>query len=456
MSTSGIVFSGLASGLDTQAIISALLAIERRPVQALQTKKASLQKQLGLFGDFESKLTALRDAADTVRKASNFLEFKADLDRTDLLNASASPSAVPGSYALVVNQLARAQSNQSGSYASDTTQLIQGSATSKLQFTINGTTTIDVDLTNASNSLQEVATQINSAAGQAITAQVMKVADSDYRLVVTGDQGAAASFTVAGSGQQDVIDLGNALNTNSLRSAQDASVDINGLTISRSTNSFSDAIPGVTLDLVSQNSTQTTQLTVSPDATATADKVKKFVDAYNAVVDFVEAQGALDEDGKPKSELFGDSTLRTIRSSLRSTIGGDAQTSNAAYTLFSQVGIDADRNGRLTFTQTEFEAAVAADKNAVEELFSGTTNGIASLVYTQTDDYLDTVDGLLVSRKNGFNTRIQDADRQIETAQRRLAATQISLERKFSNLEVLMNQLQGQGAALGGILPVSR
>ena len=443
MSTNGIVFSGLASGLDTQAIISALLQIEQRPIQALESKKSTLQTQLRLFGDLESRLKDLQDSADDVRQSTNFLEFAATLDRETSLTASASPDAIAGTYTLSVDQLARGQTSQSGSYAESTTTAVSGTGT--LTFTVDGES-FDVDLEDAT--LSDVATAIN-AAGEDVSAQVVQVSSGDYRLLVTGDLGSDSAFTVSGSG--GATTLAGELTANTLQSAQDSLVTINGLQVTRSTNSITDAIQGVTLDLVAEDTGGATSLlSVSADSSATADKVKSFVDKYNSFIDFVEAQGELDSEGKPKSELFGDVTLRTVRSTLRSITGGDAQTGNQAYTLLSQVGITAEQNGKLTFSRSEFEEAVAADEDAVEELFAG-TNGIATQLYTQVDSYLDTVDGLLVSRKNGFNTRIRDADRQIEQAERRLQDFQVSLERKYANLEVLMGRLQNQGATLGGL-----
>ena len=462
MSTAGITFGGLASGLDTQAIISALLAVEQRPILALEDRKESLQDQVRLFGDLRSKLESLRDASNDVRQSLSLLEFKASVDREDYLTASAGNGAIAGSYDITVNQLARAQSNQSASYTSDTASVVTGGPSVVLKFTVDGNT-VDVPLPNASNSLQDIATAINSV-GEGISAQAVKVDDDDYRLVVSGETGEDKAFTVVGTGQVSAIAFGATLDGNVLQAAQDAKVDINGLVISRATNSISDAISGVTLNLSGANTSVTTQLTVSADGSATGEKVKKLVDSYNEIVDFVKAQGTLDEEGNAESPLFGDSTLRTIRSTLRSIAGSDALTSNSSYTLLSQIGITAEQDGKLSFDQAEFDAAIAADEDAVVELFSSSDElfptppggtlvpkGIASRIYNTVDDYLDSVDGLLVARVNGFNSRISDTDRQIENAERRLENTQAALELRFANLEILLSRLQGQGASLGSI-----
>ena len=105
MSASGITFGGLASGLDTQAIITALLAVERRPIQALESKKQGLQDQARLFGDLRSNLESLRDAANDIRQSINLLEFKASVDREDFLTASAGSGAIAGSLASAASSI---------------------------------------------------------------------------------------------------------------------------------------------------------------------------------------------------------------------------------------------------------------------------------------------------------------------------------------------------------------
>lgn len=461
MSISGISFGGLASGLNTQSIISALMALEQRPITALENKRQSFKSQLGLFGTLETKLKELRDAVNDVRQSTNFLEFTATTSTNAYFAATAGNGAIAGSYQIAVNQLAESQSNQSGSYTSDTEQLVAGSATSRLEFTIDGTTTVGVDLQNATYSLQDIATAINGT-GQGITARAVKVNGDDYRLVVTGELGEDKSFTVQGFGSAEVQALGTALDTNPLNAAQDAEIEIDNLAIRRNSNSISDAITGVTINLFAAEVGFTTTLTVDPDASATAEKVKDFVKAYNSVIDFIESQSQVDEEGNSSSPLFGDSTLRSVRSMMRSVAGGSSTATNTGqFNLLSQVGITADNEGRLTFKQSEFEAAVATDEDAVRDLFAGPVvpatptspsyGGIASRLYALTDDFLDTVDGLLVTRKNGFNDRIKDVGKQIEAAERRLEKTQFSLEQKFANLEVLLSQLQSQGSALGGL-----
>ena len=126
MSSAGINFGGLASGLDTRAIISALMAVERRPISALQTKKTSLSSQKGLFGDFKKLLGDLQTEARALRTTTDFLKMKAATSNDDVLGVSASGSATPGTHQIKVLDLASAKIVASNGRAAKDTPLGDG------------------------------------------------------------------------------------------------------------------------------------------------------------------------------------------------------------------------------------------------------------------------------------------------------------------------------------------
>jgi flagellar hook-associated protein 2 len=454
MSNAGISFGGLASGLDTRSIIAALMAVERRPIAALEVKKGRIQRQKDLFGTLGGLLTTLRDKANALRSTTSLLAMKAGVDTDQYLTASAGSGAQPSSHQVRVLSLAQAQVNSSNGKADrDTTTYGDG----KLRITIDGTDhSIDVGgTTGFASTLDGIAQAIN-AQGLDVVAEVLDTgaATDPFQLVLRSrNTGSAGSFTVAvDSGPASLQALAAEIDANVRTAASNAQIDLNGITITRSANTISDAITGVTLDLRAVNPVGTaTTVTVSTDAPATAGKIKQFVDAYNAVVDFLQDQNKVDSKGTANGPLFGDSTLRSIGSSLRSILGSPANTGNTAYELLSQVGIAAATNGRLTFDQARFETALAADPDAVTRLFNDATTGIAARVHDQAKVYLDSVDGLLKARRDGFDSLTRQTQNRIDAAERRLQQYQKQIERRFAALEGLLAQLQGQGNALGSL-----
>ncbi|MFT4513379.1 MAG: flagellar hook-associated protein 2 [Planctomycetota bacterium] len=457
MSSAGISFGGLASGLDTQAIIAALVAVEERPIFALERTKKSLGQQKTLFGNLSTLLDTLTDAAKALKTTSSFLQMKTTSSDEDILTASANSSATPGTYGVKVIELATGQINTAGA---DTADGPIPNSTVPISFSIeiDGATHF---VTPTTNTLDSIAAAINNnelLSDDGVSAEVVDtgsgaVPSERYQLVIRGDNpGTDNSFTIAyddgGPGFQTFIDDLNLDPT----VAKDSHIQVNGLDIFRSSNTIGDLFGGISLDLKSADATKEVTITVATDGEETSTKVKELVDAYNAVVDFFEAQNALDEEGAAKSPIFGDTTMRSMRGSLRGIVGGSVLgTGNEAFQLLSQIGISSDTEGKLEFNQSKFEEALAEDENAVAALFSDSTNGIASRLEDQIDLYTDSVDGLLKTRNDGFDRRIKQATSRIEDAERRLVRFRDSLTVKYANLEVLLSRLQGQGSSVNNI-----
>lgn len=458
MSSAGISFGGLASGLDTQAIISALVAVEQRPITQLESKKTALGKQKSLIGDLKGLLDKLTTAAKSLKTKADFLTMKAASDNEDVITASAGSSATPGTHTVSVVKLAQARVvASSGSPAPDTS--LGGVAS--FQIDIGGNQHL-LSVTNPN--LQSIAATINDA-GLGVRADVVDTNNPDaskrYQLVIRAEEpGVQNTFSIAyddGSPAFQALIADLNAPSQQLTAASNAELRIDGgVTIYRASNTVSDVIPGVTLDLKSlsqstgANTYEAVTITVSTDAEATSKDVQAFVDAYNKVVDFFTDQGALDSEGKAKSPLFGDSTLRSMRSALRTTLGGIVPTSgNDAYQLLSQLGITSDTAGKLTFNRSKFEEGLADDELAVAAVFADSTNGIAGRLIAQIDVYTDSADGLLKARNETYDRQVQQTQRRIDDAETRLENYRKSLQAKYASLESLLTKLQSQGSAFG-------
>lgn len=451
MSSAGINFSGLASGIDTKSVIEALLAVERKPLAALQTKRTGYDKSKALFTDFETKLTKLKTAADSLKTAGKFLEFKATPEKEDYYTATASSGATAGTYGIEVLSLAAAKvATSAGQADKSTTKFDSGT----LYVTV-GTNVKQIELSN--KSLDEIAAAINdttNGAGDLVQATVLDTGNGTnrYQLVLTSKTaGADGAFSLNTSELEPGLrNLFQGFTTTT--PASNAHIKIDGVDVYRSTNQIDDAITGVTLNLKAVSPTNTkTKLTITTDTTAVAKKVSDLVDAYNDVVSFVKTQNEQDSKGNAKNPLFGDSTLSTIRSSLRSVMGTTFDTGDQAYSMLAQVGLTSDRDGKLTFDTTKFATAVTKGESAVKKLFTDSGRGIASSLATRIDAYTSSVDGIILARKQGFDRLAKNVDDQIAQGERRLTAYEEQLKAKFSAMETMISRLQSQGGALNSI-----
>jgi flagellar hook-associated protein 2 len=457
MSSAGISFGGLASGLDTKAIIAALVGVEERPIRLLEQKKTLINKQKTLYGDLRGLLDKLSTAAKALKTTQDFLSMKAASDDETALTAEASPSATPGTYTVRVNSLAKAQVNSSTGSASRTANL-GGPASIELQVG-GGTYLIGV----SSPDLDSIAAAINDFDTQndiGVRAEVVDTGNTSggganrYQLVVrsttTGTEGA---FSIAvDDGDAAFAAVINSVASNVRTAASNASLTINGgVTIERSSNQISDLWAGITLDLKSvPNPVKDITVTISTDAEATSKKVEAFVEAYNKVVDFFTEQSALDADGKAKSPLFGDTTLRSLRTSLRSAAGAAVSgLPNQSFELLSQIGVTSDKAGKLTFNRSTFEEKLVEDEQSVATIFTQAQNGVATQFIDKLDVYTDTVDGLLKNRTETFDRQVKQTQQRIDSAERRLKTYEQQLEAKYANLEQLLSRLQSQGNSIG-------
>ena len=454
MSVSGIQFGGLASGLDTQAIIGALLAVEQRPIAQLETRRSNFQRQRSLLGDFEDLLSTLQEKADAIGQSDNFLAFSASSDDETVFTASAGSSALAGVYDIEVQTLASNEIRGSlGAADSNTTTY----GTGTLTVNVGGTTTyINIEGgSTGNNTLDGIAAAINSSDAQ-VNAQVIDTGNgaTPFQLVLTSEvDGSGGAVTLGADGASAALQtLVGEVNGNTIRSAADAEFKLNGVSVRRTTNSVSDLIQGVTLELRSTNpANQTSRLTIATDTEQTSGSVQEFVDAYNAVIDFVDNQNVVGEGGTASGPLFGDSTLRTVRSSLRDIVGRSASGADPSFSLLSQVGLDTDREGNLTFDSAEFAEKLTGNEDAVRALFTDASFGVATQIESRIDDFTDSVDGLFKARTDGFDRLIRDTNSQIERSERRLEQLEQQLTQRYANLEITLSRLQGQGGTLSSL-----
>jgi flagellar hook-associated protein 2 len=439
-------FGGLASGLNSGAIIDALMNVERLPIVRLQSQKARLNQQNDIFGKLDGKLDALNSVLQKMDTTNELASFTATSSDETKVKVTAGGNTTSGAWTVNVTQLAQAMSRSTSGFA-DTNSTNVG--TGRFDITSNGQTW-NIDLSaNATNTLEDIRDAINNSSAP-VSATLINdgTGVKPWRLVVTADSSGAANavtfdltnFTVA----DPAFNLDQAGSI--LQQAQDAILSINGLSLTRSTNKISDAITGLTLDL---QATGTSSITASADNAGVKKKVKEFVDAWNAIVDITAPQGVVSSSGQSSAVLFGDSGLRGMSSRLRSALNTVAGgTSN--YKTLSAIGIRTGTDGKLSLDESDFDAALSADFAGVLNVFTDSSSGAAESLKTAVDDLTDPVDGLIESRRDGIASRIKTIDSRINDLEKRMEKFEERLTAKYAALEKLVSSFQAQGSALQG------
>lgn len=377
MATSNIVSAlGAGSGIDVKALAEGLVDAERKPLkERIEAKISKTEARISGYGGLKYSLSELKAAFEKLNDASDFGTLKVANSQTAAFSATATNSASAGSYSIQVSQLASPQRTASLALADSTTAL----HSSDISLSVNG---VAGAITVTDTTPTGVVAAIN-ASGLGLSAELIRDgsdASNPYRIVVTGQDGSSNGFTIA----VDTSGTGLGFSGTNLSTASDALMTVNGLPVTRTTNTVSDVIPNVTLAL-SGLTTGTTgaRLDLSRDTQAAKDNIKGLVTAYN---DFQEALKIL---GDTKSEvevvggsLAGDRILQTVRAQIRNLMVGTSSTASGTITAARDVGLSIDRTGRMTLNETKLDAALAANFSDVKQMFSAGTDN-KSLFSTQ-------------------------------------------------------------------------
>lgn len=387
------LLSGSFSGLDTAALIEAALQVKRLPAVRLEgkiteneQKAAAFEDLTGLLGTLSSSLNALRNPPGLTGLSSNVFEQKAPFvssssttAATDILGVVADNTASTGTYEVEVLQIAKAHKVSSGTIADTSAAL---GVTETLTVQLAGATaeeSIDISVTS-DMSAADVVGQINShTATTGVRASLVKVADGDYRMVVTAEQ---TNKNIELSGDAGGTTL-SALNLSSdngttytevLQAAQPAEIKLDGIasSIFRDNNEIDDVISGLTLQLVSAEPGTTITVDVESDLAGVREKILDFVNAYNEVRGFLKAATAIDgEDEETETALlFANNIVRSLGQDLgRDVAQLVGNLDDSVLSTLRGVGIELDGDNFLTVDEATLDSNLVGKLDEVRNVF---------------------------------------------------------------------------------------
>lgn len=367
---------GVGSGVLNSDLIDQLVAAERKPADdRLNFKKQSTEALISAYGKLRSAVTELRLPMRQLSAPDNLKAFSATSSNSDVGVSIDSTKASRGSYSIQVDSLAQAQSLASATFADkDSTAVGTGSLTLTVG---DKTTTINVDSSN--NTLQGLANAINDA-GAGATAGVIDTG-SGFRLVLSSensgtDNAIGISVSDTDGNSADTTGLSrfsfNGTNNNLTETvaAKDAIVQVNGITITRSTNTIDNVIDGLSFTAKAKGAVSTVK--VEQDTGAVADRVQSFVDKFNALQQTIDGLAGYNASTGRGGILNGDSTIRNIQGELRSIITRVVPgMENSSVRSLADVGITTDfQSGGLQFDRDKFESQLRTNPDDVTALFA--------------------------------------------------------------------------------------
>ncbi len=496
----GISFSGLASGLDTKAIIEQLVALERLPIKQIEAQKANDQAKLDLLGTLGGLVQTLQEKAEALRSSSEFFSYGVGMSREGIATITATGEAQAGSHSLEVLRTASIDRWAFDGVADIAADLATADGQG-ISFTVNGTA-YDVTMTAADSDLNHIASAINEVAGSVVSASVVNAgtaATPSYQLVIaskaSGEESRVSGITNSIAGL--TIDTtgpnpnGDAQSENNITVGKNAIALVDGLQVERTDNDFSDVIVGVSIDVLSANPGQQMTFTVEPDREAIKGRVTELVDSYNAVIDFVNEQSKYSPEAGTGGDLFGDPILRRVRNEIQAAlfnVGSDViQGDTEGYATLSLVGIHQDSDGHVSIDTAALDAKMSQNLALFSDLFVDTDgfervddepntpgyfqdatedSGLADVLWRVIDRITSSqegaivdqtgkrmaLDGIFTGRENMLKENLGRYDDQIESKERRLDLFEEGLVKRFAALETLMGALNSQGTALQNAL----
>lgn len=437
--------SGLASGMDTQAIVDAMMAAERMPIDRLETEIRYEQNKLNTWSTVETKLSDLKSKSDALVSYSNWSQMSAVADEPDILSATAEKSGDTGTFTVNVSELAREHIIGSDAQA-DTTNALGLTG----EFLIGGQT---VSVTSG-NSLADIRDAINAAAEEMDDDERVTASIIDTTLVIKRNNTGSTGIDLADTSGTVLEDLG-VLETsgsikNTLQVARDLSMTVNGVSVSRSSNTgIDDVINGATLNITD---TGETELTIGHDKDTIKSLIEDFVSSYNNAMAAIEDSSSVEMSTSGDSIdslgwLQGDQLIRSIPQQLRTLVTGTDTEGvlDDAFDSLREAGIwTTGRDNRLALDSATLDDALTNNFDEVEDLFRDYDGGIMRKI----DDYLDrltsAVDGSITRKTQSIENGIETREEDIADIERRLESVEEQLWEQWANMEESMAVMNSQ------------
>jgi len=429
--------AGMLSGLPVDDLVSSLMSVERQPLTLLQQKQSSFNSKLSAFGTLKSAVstfqTAVKNVSSDALSALTATSSKAEAIGVSVSKAS---SASAGSYSIEVSKLAQSDKLVSGGVATGTTF---SAADSSMEISLGGNTT---KLTLTDTTLSGLSSAINKA-NAGVTATILNDGTSDH-LVITGNEtGKDNTVSIAATGSLAQFATSGGSMTKS-QTAQNAEMTIDGIAVSKASNTVTDAIKGVTLNLNQTNVGSPVKIDLAKDTASVTSKITAFVDAYNTLATAVNKQTAYNSTTKTAAVLNGDAGARSILTGIRAELG-KAVSGGGGLQGLSDIGISFQRDGTLKLEKPEkLKSALETNFAGVSNLFSS-TDGVATRLTKVTEDMLGSK-GVFKNRTDGLNASIESMGKSQDRMELQLAQTEKRYRAQFTSLDTMMTNMQSMSS----------
>ncbi len=407
-----ITSAGIGSGIDIESIISQLMLLENQPLNKLRKKQAALDVQVSAFGKLKSAIAELEDSALKLGDNSGFGRFIANSSNEEAFTVEATTGTVAEFHDIEIISLAENHRLASDPYTDANDPVGTGSYSFS-----SGEDSFDITISAINNSLSGLRDAINDATdNNTISASIINVGGGS-RLILTAKTAGTDNAITAPTMFTEI------------EAAQDAELIVDGFNVTHSSNTITDVIPGVTLNLIAAGSGE---LSTKRDTDSIRENLAGFAEKYNALKSTIKSLG--------DTTLKGDNLLLNIESRIRQQFFSPVDLGNNETTSPFELGFTFDKTGILSIDDTKLTTAIDTDIERLVASIADSTNGFAKQIETSLKAYTN-VEGLIGNRTDGLDRRNASLDSQVERLEYRLSQTEVRYRRQFSALDTLVAQL---------------
>jgi flagellar hook-associated protein 2 len=420
--------TGLGTGIDVSQFVQLALAGDQANITNLQNQQAGLGAQTTALQQITTDLKNLQSAANVLSDPLGAFNAQSTTSsNAGVVSATASSTAASGAHSVVVNNLATTSSYYTDPVTSASTPLTTGSFT--LQVDSGAPVTIAVDSTN--NTLDQLVGTINGQ-NDGLTASVINDANGARLALVSNLSGAPGDVTVSGNT--------STLNFHKAVTGTNASLVVDGVPISSTTNSVAGVINGVTLSLNSPNLGVPVTVAVAPDTSQAVSAVNNFVSAYNTAIKDINAQFAVNPDGSGGGALQADSSLQQAQQLLLGAVTASSTTTGGVSNLAS-IGINLQDDGTLSVASGTLATALSGNFANVQSFFQAPTSGFADQLSNTVTSLTDSASGILGLDASGISQTSRDLSQQISDLRSALAVKQQNLTLIYAQVNTTLQEL---------------
>jgi flagellar hook-associated protein 2 len=433
--TSVLSALGGSTGIDVTSAVNAILYADRAPERGWQAQQSTLASQTSAINALNSDASSLSDALNALNTTTGALtSVTATSSNTSLLSATAAAGTTLGNHTITINNLASTGSWYSAEQTSSSSQLANGS----FSITVGSTTTSIPTGTGdgTADTLNELASTINSKS-LGVTASVITDSSGSRLSLISTTTGAAGDFSIASGGSIGFTRSGT---------GADASLTVDGVPITSSTNTVTGAISGVTLNLLgaapASGSTPATSINLglAADSSSITSAVSAFVTAFNSLISDVNTTISYNSSTQTAGVLQSDSAAQSLQSALLAAT--NYSSGSGTYQSLSSLGIETNSDGTLTLDSSKLATAIQSNNAAVTSFFEGSAfNGFAASLNTTLNTYTDPTQGAFTVDLQSISAENKDLTDETNSLEVYLTSQQTILTAQYNAADIAIQQL---------------